>query len=36
MNKILVVDDDVDIADVIQIILTNNGYVVESTQRWEK
>ena len=34
-HKILVVDDDRDILTVLQILLTQNNYTVESIFRWE-
>jgi DNA-binding response OmpR family regulator len=34
-HKILVVDDDRDILTVLQILLTQNNYIVESVFRWE-
>jgi DNA-binding response OmpR family regulator len=36
MNKILVVDDDLDILSLVQIILGMNHFVVETTSKWEE
>ena len=35
MNKILVVDDDLDILSLIQAILSMNNFKVEAISRWE-
>jgi DNA-binding response OmpR family regulator len=35
MNKILVVDDDVDILSLVQTILSMNNFDVEAISRWE-
>ncbi len=36
MNKILVVDDDLDILSLVQVILSMNNFTVETTSRWEE
>ena len=36
MNKILVVDDDVDILTLVKMSLTLNGFSVEALSRWEQ
>ncbi|MEO8110712.1 MAG: response regulator [Ginsengibacter sp.] len=36
MDKILVIDDDEDILKVVKIILTLEGYKVETESRWEE
>ena len=36
MEKILVVDDDVDILTLVRMTLNMNGYHVETLSRWEK
>lgn len=36
MDKILVVDDDVDILTLVKITLKMNGFDVETLSRWEK
>ena len=35
MNKILVVDDDLDILTLVQIMLSMNNFKVEGISRWE-
>ena len=35
MKKILVIDDDVDILNVVKIMLTHHDFVVETTSRWQ-
>jgi DNA-binding response OmpR family regulator len=35
MNKILVVDDDLDILSLVEAILTMNNFTVEAISRWE-
>jgi DNA-binding response OmpR family regulator len=35
MKRILVVDDEVDILFVIKMILTNNGFDVQTIPKWE-
>src|SRR4051794_35803761 len=35
MDKILIVDDDVDILTLVQMTLTMNGFAVEAISRWE-
>jgi DNA-binding response OmpR family regulator len=35
MKKVLVVDDDTDILDLVQIALTMNGFSVKTESRWE-
>jgi DNA-binding response OmpR family regulator len=35
MNKILVVDDDLDILSLVQVILSMNNFTVEAISRWE-
>jgi DNA-binding response OmpR family regulator len=35
MNKILVVDDDLDILSLVQVILGMNNFTVEAISRWE-
>jgi DNA-binding response OmpR family regulator len=35
MNKILVVDDDLDILSLVQMILSMNNFTVEAISRWE-
>lgn len=34
MKKVLVVDDNVDILTVVQLILSTNGFVVDTVSRW--
>ncbi|MEO6894589.1 MAG: response regulator [Ginsengibacter sp.] len=36
MNKILVVDDDLDILSLVQTILSMNNFDVEAISRWEE
>lgn len=36
MNKILVVDDDLDILSLVKLILIMNNFVVETIFRWEE
>ncbi len=36
MNKILVVDDDLDILSLVKIMLTMNQFNVEAISRWEE
>jgi DNA-binding response OmpR family regulator len=36
MNKILVVDDDLDILSLVQMILRMNNFIVETIFRWEE
>lgn len=36
MDKILVVDDDEDILEVVKLILQMDGFEVETENRWEK
>jgi len=36
MGKVLVVDDDKDILTVVKILLTNKGFSVDVTDKWEK
>ena len=36
MNKILVVDDDIDILSLVKIMLTMNNFNVEAISRWEE
>ena len=36
MNKILVVDDDLDILSLVKIMLTMNDFNVEAISRWEE
>lgn len=36
MNKILVVDDDLDILSLVQVILSMNNFTVEAISRWEE
>ncbi|HZW66647.1 MAG TPA: response regulator [Hanamia sp.] len=36
MNKILVVDDDIDILSLVKIMLTMNHFDVEAISRWEE
>lgn len=35
MKKILLVDDDLDIINVVEILLTRNNYKVKATAQWE-
>jgi two-component system alkaline phosphatase synthesis response regulator PhoP len=35
MKKILVVDDDLDILDLMRIMLSMHGFIVETVSRWE-
>lgn len=35
MNKILVVDDDLDILTLVQVMLSMNNFKVEAISRWE-
>ncbi len=35
MKKILVVDDDADILDVVELVLTHHDFVVKTTSRWQ-
>lgn len=35
MQRILVVDDDIDILELVKIVLTMNGYKVHTESRWE-
>jgi DNA-binding response OmpR family regulator len=35
MNKILVVDDDLDILSLVQVMLSMNNFKVEAISRWE-
>ncbi len=35
MKRILVVDDDLDILELVQMALTMNGYSVQTVSRWE-
>ncbi len=35
MDKILVIDDDVEILNVVKLILTMDGFEVETESRWE-
>ena len=36
MGKILVIDDDQEILDVVELILSKYGYIVQSTYRWQE
>jgi DNA-binding response OmpR family regulator len=36
MNKILVVDDDTDILELVEIMLNSNHYDVKAISRWEE
>ncbi len=36
MEKILVIDDDVEILNVVKLILTRDGFEVETESSWEK
>ena len=36
MNKILVVDDDIDILSLVNMILTMNNFIVEAISKWEE
>ena len=36
MNKVLVVDDDLDILSLVKIILSMNNFQVEAVSRWEE
>jgi len=36
MNKILVVDDDLDILSLVHMILSMNNFIVETVSRWEE
>ncbi len=36
MDKILVIDDDEDILNVVKLILTLDGYKVETENKWEE
>ncbi len=35
MNKILVVDDDKEILNVVKVLLTGNQYVVKTVRKWQ-
>ena len=35
MKKILVVDDDVDMLDVVELVLTHRDSVVKTTFKWQ-
>ena len=35
MKKILVVDDDIDILNIVKIALTPHDFVVKTTSRWQ-
>ena len=36
MHKILVIDDELDILEVVELILTMNNFKVETTTKWQK
>ena len=36
MDKILVIDDDIEILNVVKLILTMDGFEVDTESRWEK
>ena len=36
MNKILVVDDDIDILTVVQLVLDSNGFEVVAISKWQE
>ena len=35
MKKILVVDDDADILNVVDVVLTRNDFIVKTTSKWQ-
>ena len=35
MKKILVVDDDADMLDVVELVLTHHDFVVKTTSKWQ-
>ncbi|MBA2563690.1 MAG: response regulator [Chitinophagaceae bacterium] len=35
MKKILVVDDDVDILNVVELMLTHHDFIVKTTSKWQ-
>ena len=35
MKKILVIDDDVDMLHVVNLVLTDKGFIVKTTNRWQ-
>ncbi len=36
MNKVLVIDDDIDILSLVKMTLDINGFTVETLSRWER